>query len=61
MLTLQLAVYEGLLAQRGVADAVTVGRKIVGHFLHSGLSLLPPGGYSGAAQSAYKKTPRNSS
>ncbi|CAI5678562.1 zinc finger BED domain-containing protein 4-like [Oreochromis niloticus] len=33
--TLQLVVNEGLLAQRGVCDAVTVGRKIVGHFKHS--------------------------
>ncbi|XP_051809821.1 zinc finger BED domain-containing protein 4-like [Acanthochromis polyacanthus] len=36
--TLQLAVKEGLLAQRNVADAVAVGRKIVGHFKHSALA-----------------------
>ncbi|XP_036417200.1 zinc finger BED domain-containing protein 4-like isoform X1 [Colossoma macropomum] len=36
--TLQLAVNEGLLAQRSVADAVAVGRKVVGHFKHSTLS-----------------------
>lgn len=29
--TLQLTVHEGLLAQRSVADAVVVGRRIVGH------------------------------
>ncbi|XP_051811092.1 zinc finger BED domain-containing protein 4-like [Acanthochromis polyacanthus] len=33
--TLQLAVHEGVLAQRSVADVVAVGRKIVGHFKHS--------------------------
>ncbi|KAK0140202.1 hypothetical protein N1851_022856 [Merluccius polli] len=33
--THQLAVNEGLLAQRSVADVVAVGRKIVGHFKHS--------------------------
>lgn len=36
--TLQLAVNEGLLAQECVADAVSVGRKIVGHFKHSALA-----------------------
>ena len=36
--TLQLAVHEGLLAQRSVADAVAVGRRIVGHFKHSPLA-----------------------
>ncbi|XP_028658832.2 zinc finger BED domain-containing protein 4-like [Erpetoichthys calabaricus] len=36
--TLQLAVHEGLLAQRSIADAIAVGRKIVGHFKHSALA-----------------------
>lgn len=36
--TLQLVVQEGLLSQRSVADAVAVGRKIVGHFKHSALA-----------------------
>ncbi len=36
--TLQLVVHEGLLSQRSVADAVAVGRKIVGHFKHSALA-----------------------
>lgn len=36
--TLQLAVNEGVLAQRSVADAVAVGRKIIGHFKHSALA-----------------------
>ncbi|RXN38504.1 zinc finger BED domain-containing 4-like protein [Labeo rohita] len=36
--TLQLAVHEGLLAQRSTADAIAVGRKIVGHFKHSALA-----------------------
>ncbi|XP_070399081.1 zinc finger BED domain-containing protein 4-like isoform X1 [Nothobranchius furzeri] len=36
--TLQLAVHEGLLAQRSIADAIAVGRKIVGHFKHSVLA-----------------------
>lgn len=36
--TLQLAVNKGLLAQRSVADAVAVGRRIVGHFKHSALA-----------------------
>ncbi|KAJ8256066.1 hypothetical protein COCON_G00199300 [Conger conger] len=36
--TLQLVVHEGLLSQKSVADAVAVGRKIVGHFMHSDLA-----------------------
>ena len=32
--TLQLAVNEGVLAQRSISDAVATGRKIVGHFKH---------------------------
>ncbi|XP_077101521.1 zinc finger BED domain-containing protein 4-like [Siphateles boraxobius] len=36
--TLQLAVHEGLLAQRSIADAIAVGRKIVSHFKHSALA-----------------------
>ncbi|XP_050959034.1 zinc finger BED domain-containing protein 4 [Labeo rohita] len=36
--TLQLAVHEGLLAQRSIADAIAVGQKIVGHFKHSALA-----------------------
>ncbi|CAI5676938.1 unnamed protein product [Oreochromis niloticus] len=36
--TLQLVVHEGLLSQKSVADAVAVGRKIVGHFKHSALA-----------------------
>ncbi|XP_045898758.1 basement membrane-specific heparan sulfate proteoglycan core protein-like, partial [Micropterus dolomieu] len=36
--TIQLVVNEGLLAQRSVADAVAVGRRIVGHFQHSALA-----------------------
>uniref|UniRef100_A0A8C5MY44 BED-type domain-containing protein n=1 Tax=Leptobrachium leishanense TaxID=445787 RepID=A0A8C5MY44_9ANUR len=36
--TLQLAVSEGLLSQRSIADAVGVGRKIIGHFKHSNLA-----------------------
>ncbi|KAM4808378.1 zinc finger BED domain-containing protein 4-like [Rhinophrynus dorsalis] len=36
--TLQLAVSEGLLSQRSIADAVGVGRRIVGHFKHSNLA-----------------------
>ncbi|XP_059201115.1 zinc finger BED domain-containing protein 4-like [Centropristis striata] len=36
--TLQLVVHEGILSQRSVADAVAVGRKIVGHFKHSALA-----------------------
>ncbi|CAI5670007.1 unnamed protein product [Oreochromis niloticus] len=36
--TLQLAFHEGLLAQRSIADAIAVGRKIVGHFKHSTLA-----------------------
>ena len=36
--SLQLVVHEGLLSQRSVADAVAVGRKIVGHFKHSDLA-----------------------
>ena len=36
--TLQLVVKEGLLSQRSVMDAVTTGRKIVGHFKHSPLA-----------------------
>nr|XP_020456691.1 zinc finger BED domain-containing protein 4-like [Monopterus albus] len=35
---LQLVVNKGLLAQRSVSDAVSVGRKIVGHFKHSPLA-----------------------
>ncbi|KAI2645826.1 Zinc finger BED domain-containing protein 4 [Labeo rohita] len=36
--TLQLAVHKGLLARRNIADAIAVGRKIVGHFKHSALA-----------------------
>ncbi|XP_021170026.2 zinc finger BED domain-containing protein 4 [Fundulus heteroclitus] len=36
--TLQLVVNEGLLVQRSVTDAVTIGRKIVRHFKHSTLA-----------------------
>ncbi|XP_026087257.1 zinc finger BED domain-containing protein 4-like [Carassius auratus] len=36
--TLQLVVHEGLLSQRSVADALAIGRKIVGHFKHSPLA-----------------------
>ncbi|XP_049894754.1 zinc finger BED domain-containing protein 4-like [Epinephelus moara] len=36
--TLQLVVHEGLLSQRSAADAVAIGRKIVGHFKHSTLA-----------------------
>ncbi|XP_073470760.1 zinc finger BED domain-containing protein 4-like [Aquarana catesbeiana] len=36
--TLQLAVSEGLLSQRSIADAVGVGRRIIGHFKHSNLA-----------------------
>lgn len=35
--TLQLAVNEGLLAQRRLADATADGGKIAGHFKHSTL------------------------
>jgi len=36
--TLQLVVNEGILSQRSVADALAIGRKIVGHFKHSPLA-----------------------
>ncbi|KAK0142029.1 Zinc finger BED domain-containing protein 4 [Merluccius polli] len=36
--TLQLVVHEGILSQRSVADALAIGRKIVGHFKHSPLA-----------------------
>jgi len=36
--TLQLAVNEGVLAQRAVIDVITIGRCIVGHFRHSPLA-----------------------
>ncbi|XP_073722443.1 zinc finger BED domain-containing protein 4-like [Misgurnus anguillicaudatus] len=36
--TLQLVVHEGLLSQKSVADALAIGRKIVGHFKHSPLA-----------------------
>lgn len=36
--SLQLVVNEGLLSQRSVADAVAVGRRIVGHFKKSPLA-----------------------
>lgn len=36
--TLQLAVHEGLLSQKSVADAVATGRRVVGHFKHSALA-----------------------
>ncbi|KAM4559372.1 zinc finger BED domain-containing protein 4 [Odontesthes bonariensis] len=36
--TLQLAVNEGVLSQRSIADIVSSGRKIVGHFKHSPLA-----------------------
>ncbi|XP_026087221.1 zinc finger BED domain-containing protein 4-like [Carassius auratus] len=36
--TLQLVVHVGLLSQRSVADALAIGRKIIGHFKHSPLA-----------------------
>ncbi|KAL1278883.1 hypothetical protein QQF64_025556 [Cirrhinus molitorella] len=36
--TLHLAVHEGVLSQRSVADVVALGKKIVGHFKHSQLA-----------------------
>lgn len=33
--TLQLAVHDGVLSQRSVADVVAMGRRIIGHFKHS--------------------------
>ena len=36
--TLQLAVNEGVLSQRSIADVIATGRKIVGHFKHSPLA-----------------------
>ncbi|XP_067300896.1 zinc finger BED domain-containing protein 4-like [Pseudorasbora parva] len=36
--TIQLAVNEGLLSQRSIADVIAIGRKIVGHFKHSPLA-----------------------
>lgn len=36
--TIQLAVNEGLLSQRSMADVIAIGRKIVGHFKHSALA-----------------------
>ena len=36
--TLQLAVNEGILAQRAVIDVIATGRRIVGHFKHSPLA-----------------------
>ncbi|XP_056455259.1 zinc finger BED domain-containing protein 4-like [Gadus chalcogrammus] len=36
--TLQLAVNGGALSQRSIADALAVGRRVVGHFKHSPLS-----------------------
>lgn len=36
--TLQLAVHEGILAQRTIKDIIAMGRRIVGHFKHSQLS-----------------------
>ena len=36
--TLQLAVNEGVLAQRAVIDVIAIGRRIVGHFKHSPLA-----------------------
>lgn len=36
--TIQLAVHEGLQSQRSIIDAVSTGRKVVGHFKHSPLS-----------------------
>lgn len=36
--TLQLAVHDGVLSQRSIADCVAIGRKIVGHFRHSPLA-----------------------
>ncbi|KAK0142412.1 Retrovirus-related Pol polyprotein from type-1 retrotransposable element R2 [Merluccius polli] len=38
LMSLALVVHEGLLSQRSVADAVAVGRRIVGHFKHSDLA-----------------------
>ena len=37
--TLQLAVKDGVLAQTGVENLLSVGRKVVGHFKHSNVSL----------------------
>ncbi|KAJ8353116.1 hypothetical protein SKAU_G00206830 [Synaphobranchus kaupii] len=36
--TLQLAVNQGVLSQRSIADVVAVGKRIVGHFKHSQLA-----------------------
>ncbi|XP_060931918.1 zinc finger BED domain-containing protein 4-like [Limanda limanda] len=36
--TLQIAVHEGVLSQRSIADIIATGRKIVGHFKHSPLA-----------------------
>lgn len=36
--SLQLAVNDGVLSQRSVADVVAVGRRIIGHFKHSQLA-----------------------
>ncbi len=36
--TIQLAVNDGLLSQRSIADVIAIGRKIVGHFKHSSLA-----------------------
>ena len=37
--TLQLVVNEGVLAQQGVQDLLSVSRQVVGHFKHSNVSL----------------------
>ncbi|XP_076594885.1 zinc finger BED domain-containing protein 4-like [Chaetodon auriga] len=39
--TLQLAVNGGALFQRSIADALAVGRRVVGHFKHSPLACSP--------------------
>ena len=36
--TLQLAVHDGVLSQKAVISALSVCRKIVGHFQHSSLA-----------------------
>lgn len=39
--TLQLVVSEGVLSQQSISDIISSGRRIVGHFKHSPVSLLP--------------------
>ncbi|XP_057184493.1 zinc finger BED domain-containing protein 4-like [Triplophysa rosa] len=36
--TIQLAVHDGLLSQRSIADVIAIGRKMIGHFKHSPLA-----------------------